>query len=424
MKKIILYFCFFILFSLGSNLYGQIKNSDIQLPELISEALKNNPDLQSANNFWHASEARIPQASALPDPVLSFSLANLPIDNFVFDQEPMTGKRFSLMQMLPFPGKLGLKEKIAGEAANVSGLRYKGLQNQLVWNVTFVYYQLFFVDRAIETSRKNGKLIEQFTRIAETRYRVGKGLQQDVLKAQVEYSKITDKLIVLRQRRETLEAKLNMLLNRDIETPVGSPVEPGIQLLDKELSELKKIVAENSPLLLSWQAKIRQNKQKVKLAKKGYYPDFSLGISYTQRDVLSSGMGGVDYLSGQISMSIPLYYYKKQKKNVQENLLNQQAVELKYQNMLKIVHKDLERTKTSLEKNKKRTELFKSVIIPQATQALNSSLSAYQVDKVEFLTLVNNQLTLFNFELEYYKALSEYQQDFAELEALLGIKLK
>ncbi len=424
MRKLILYFCFFILLSMGSNLYGQIKNSDIQLPELISEALENNPDLQSANNSWQASEARIPQASALPDPVLSFSLANLPIDNFVFDQEPMTGKRFSLMQMLPFPGKLGLKGKIAGEAANVSGLRYKGLQNQLIRNVTSVYYQLFFVDSAIETSRKNGKLIEQFTRIAEIRYRVGKGLQQDVLKAQVEYSKITDKLIVLRQRRETLEAKLNMLLNRDIETPVGNPVEPGMQLLDKELSELKKIVAENSPLLLSWQAKIRQNEQKVKLAKKGYYPDFSLGIAYTQRDVLSSGMGGVDYLSGQISMSIPLYYYKKQKKNVQENLLNQQAVEQKYQYMLKIVHKDLERTLTSMQKNKKRTELFKSVIIPQATQALNSSLSAYQVDKVEFLTLVNNQLSLFNFELEYYKALTEYQQDFAELEALLGIKLK
>ena len=421
-KKSLLILLMILLIGQGKS-KSEENDSKLILSDLIAESLENNPDLLAAYNTWQASETRIPQAGSLPDPVFSFSIANVPIDNFVFDQEPMTGKKFSLMQMFPFPGKLGLKEKIAGESSKVSQLQYEELKNQLIKEVTKVYYDIFFIDKSIETNQKNAVLIKQFTQIAETRYKVGKGLQQDVLKAHVEYSKLTDQLIILQQKREVLEAKLNMLLNREMKTQIGKPVEPTFQTENIDFIELTTLAEKNRPLLLSWQTLIGQSEQKVKLAKKGYLPDFILGLSYTQRDVLSSGLGGVDYLSGQISVSIPLYFKSKQKKNIQEEQLTRQAIEQKYKNISNLVEKEIETSLTSLQKNKKRAELFKGNIIPQASQTLNSSLSAYQVDKVEFLTLVSNQLALFNFELEYFKAVSDYQKDFAELEFLVGKKL-
>ena len=179
------------------------------LNELINEALENNTELQASYHIWQASEKGEIYAGALPDPVLGFSVMNLPTDTYTFDQEPMTGKQISLMQMIPFPGKLGLKEKIAGQESYINEMSYLETKNALIEKVKSVYYELYYIDKAILKTDKNAALMRQFTRIAETRYRVGKGLQQDVLRANVEQSKISAKLIRLKQQRRNLNTQLN-----------------------------------------------------------------------------------------------------------------------------------------------------------------------------------------------------------------------
>ena len=223
----------------------------IQLNELISEALKNNPNIQASYNAWQAANSRVPQAGSLPDPMLGFNLMNLPVNSFDFNQEPMTGKQVSLMQIFPFPGKLGLREKIADETAHISEMQHQELRNQLVRNIKLIYYDLYYNERAIEISQKNRALMNQFTQIAETRYRVGKGIQQDVLKSQVELAKIDDRIIRSTQNREKLLAHLKLLLNRKSEEPIKGNfvIEEIDRLKNFEMSNLKSLADQNRPLL-------------------------------------------------------------------------------------------------------------------------------------------------------------------------------
>ena len=168
---------------------------------------------------------------------------------------------------------------------------------------------------------------------------------------------------------------------------------------------------------------MNQSQKKVKLAKKGYLPDFSLGVAYSQRDELQTGGTGVDFISGMFSLNLPIYFWKKQKKEVEENKLNEISILFRYENVRQQIYKELDQTLSDLKKNQQRIKLYQAGIIPQGSRALQSALSAYQVDKVDFLTLVSNQMTLFNDQLEYYKALSDYHKNLALLELLIGVEL-
>jgi len=403
------------------NLFAQDK---VILDELIQEAVKNNPDLKSAQNSWQSELAKVPQAGALPDPQLSFNLMNLPVNSFDFNQEPMTGKQVALMHMFPFPGKQGLRTRVAKENAVVAEFRYQELKNQLIKNVKLTYYNLFFIDRAIDITLENTKTLEQFVKIAETKYSVGKGIQQDVLRAQVELSKMMDKLIRLEQQREELESQLNTLLNRPVENPVGGTEELEYSESSVDLNQLKESAAENRPLLKAWQEMVSQSDTKVQLAKKDYLPDFSLGVAYSQRETLKNGMGGVDFFSGMFSMNIPLYFWRKQSKKVEENQLVHLSSQEKYNDVRNQVYSELDRVLNDIEKNKRLVELFETGIIPQASQSLKSAIAGYQTDKVDFLTLLNNQINLFNFEQDYYRVLSDYYVGIAKLEAAAGAEIE
>jgi cobalt-zinc-cadmium efflux system outer membrane protein len=407
-----------LLITIGNaNLFAQEK---IILDDLIREALENNPDLKSMENSWHSDLAKVPQAGALPDPQLSLNLMNLPVNSFDFNQEPMTSKQIALMQMFPFPGKQGLRTKVAKESAMITESRYQELKNQLIKNVKTTYYSLFVVDHAIDITRKNTETLNEFVKIAETKYSVGKGIQQDVLRAQVEHSKMMDKLIRLEQQREELESQLNTLLNRPAESPVGATQELEYSQFSIDLDQLKELADENRPLLQGWLAMVRQSDRKVQLAKKDYLPDFSLGVAYSQREILQNGMGGVDFFSGMFSMNLPIYFWRKQSKKVEESRLVQASYQEKYDDTQNQVYSDLDRISTDIEKNERLVKLFQTGIIPQASQSLKSAIAGYQTDKVDFLTLLSNQINLFNFEQDYYRVLGDFYIDIAKIEATVG----
>ena len=389
----------------------------------MAEALQNNPRLQSFYLSAKADSFNVPQAGALPDPMLSLNLLNLPVNSFAFDQEPMTGKQIALKQTFPFPGKQGLKEKISGEKANLSRAGYEEFRNQLIRDVSINFYDLFYIDRAIETTQRNQDLLREFVKIAETKYAVGKGLQQDVLKAQVELSRMTEKLITLKQKRQVVQTALNTTLNRPDGSKLGQAEEIGYKKIDLNIDSLQQRASEQRPYLNGWQAMRRQSDMRVGLAKKDYWPDFSVFVAYTQREELQMGGNGVDFLSGGISFDIPLYFWQKQDNMVEESTYNKLAVEQRYMNEFNQVKQELENYYTSSIKNTQLMELYKSGIIPQASQALESAMTGYQTGKVDFLSLISSQMTLFNYQLEYYQALSDYNKDIARLEFAVGGKL-
>ena len=410
---------FFLLICVGIGVGQETKNV-LVLENLIEEGLENNPQVKAFYTKSRADEARVPQAGSLPDPMVSLNVLNLPVDNFVFDQEPMTGKQLAVKQTFPFPGKLSLKENIARKGANVSQANWEELRWQLIRNIKVTYYKLYFVDEAIRTTEKNRMLLTEFVAIAEQKYAVGRGLQQDVLKAQVELSKMEDKLIDLRQKREEVESRMNALLNRPIDQPLAKTSPLVYKPFSLNRDDLEQLILNNKPLFKAWESRIDQSREKISLAEKQYWPDFSVFAAYSQRDVLQSGMGGVDFLSAGVTLNIPLYFWRKQRKRVEETTLLKQSVEERYQNVKLQTFSALDNAISEHLKLDERVDLYESGIIPQATQALQSAMIGYQTDKVDFLTLVNNQMTLFNLELEYARILSDYNKNVAELEYLTG----
>ena len=413
----------FIIIFMPCAVFSQVKEDVLILDQLIKVALENNPQLHSFYSATLADSARISQSGALPDPVLSLNLLNIPTNSFTFDQEPMTGKQIALKQLFPFPGKLGLKEDITSEGAAISRANYQEYRNQMIKDLKIGYYDLFLVDKSIEITGKNQQLLKQFTEIAETKYKVGKGLQQDVLKAQVELSKMIDRLIQLKQKRAVKQARINTTLNQPVKSPLGTPEEPGFPTLDITLDTLQIIAKLNRPLLMGWESMKKQSSLRVDLAKKDYWPNIGIFLAYTQRDELQNGSPGHDFVSGGVSLNIPLFSGSKQSKKVEETTYSRSMIDMRYKQIFNQVYFELEKKLTSAEKNAKLVELFKTGIIPQASQSLESAMIGYQTDKVDFLTLINNQITLFNYELDYYRVLSDYNKDLAGLEYVTGIQL-
>ncbi len=395
----------------------------LTLDSLKNLVLKANPQVKAMHDAWKAAEEVVPQAGALPDPAISFNILNLPVNTFSFDQEPMTGKQIAFLQDIPFPGKLGLKEEIAREDVTVRQAYYQETVNQLLLNARQAYFQLFYLDRAIEITRQNAETLQQFIKIAETKYTVGKGLQQDVLRAQVEHSKMLDKLISLKQRRRAVQANLNALLNRPQQTPIRTPESLPLSEGNVTLDSLMALANANRPLFVVWEAEVRKQEKRYRLAKKGYLPDFRLGIAYTQRDPLRNGNPGVDFVSGLVTVKVPLYFWRKQKKEVREHQIRQSVVRSRFLDVKNQVFSQIEATHSSLEKNYRLIQLYRDGIIPQATQSLNSAIAGYQTDKVDFLTLLNNEITLFNYQMDYYRVFSDYLIDQAKLEYLTGTPL-
>ncbi|MGB6867036.1 MAG: TolC family protein [Candidatus Aminicenantaceae bacterium] len=424
MKRYISYFTMVAVFLVAFPVFSQDVEQRIEiLADLIQEAIENNPGLEAAVLRTHSAEKIISQAGALPDPQLNLGLLNLPVNSFTFDQEPMTGKLIGLMQMFPFPGKQGLAEEMAEFEATAVKYQQEEVRNQIVQMVKSAYYNLYAIDRAKETVQKNQALMEQFIRIVETKYATGTGLQQDVLRAQVEFSKLEDDLIMWQQKRRAAIARLNAILNR----PVDSYFSITARELDLPESHAfgspVETIEQQRPLLLAWKKRIQKAESSVKLARRDYWPNFAVGASYRQRDNLSNGAVMHDFFSATFSINIPLFFKRKQGAKVAEKELALSALHAQYRNVYISVLSDLESADAEMERNRKRVELYEGGILVQAQQSLESAQAGYQVGKVDFLTLISNWMMIQNYEMQYFFAMADFHKALANYELTLGGRL-
>lgn len=422
MKKCMTLFLAIIFVFGGFTFFPQteIDMTNDMLKELIKEAIENNPKLEAAVQRALAAEKIIPQAGALPDPQLTFGLSNLPVDRFSFDQDPMTGKVIGVMQMFPFPGKLSLATDIAEFEAAAVKFQQEEIRNQVIQMVKQTYFELYATDRALETTEKNKALMEQFVRVAETKYATGSGLQQDVLRAQVEISKLEDDLIMWQQKRLSVVARLNALLNRPADTFINKTL-PELEIPDGPVSIYSvEEIEQNRPLLKAWDERIQKAESAVRLAERDIWPNFTVGASYRQRNDLADGRQMTDFFSATVSLNIPLYFKRKQNAKVAEKEFGFKAVLSEYEDVKISVLSEIESILAELERNRKRVELYKGGILIQAQQSLESAQAAYRVGKVDFLTLISNWMMLQNYELQYFFALSDFYKNLANYELAVG----
>jgi outer membrane protein TolC len=417
-KAIFFFFLILMLMLIPFPSSAQSERQRLNVDRLIEEALQNNPEISAAKIKWEVFKEKIPQAYALEDPMFGFGIVNLPA-NFSFKDEDMTMKEFSISQKFPFPGKRPLMREMASKEAEAVSTEIQGKIHQIIKDVKTAYYDLSHVYRTTEVTQRNKKILEDFAKIAETRYAVGEGIQQDVFKAHVEVSKMVDDLIMLGQRKRALEAKLNALLNRSPETPMGEPEEVVFRKFPFTTEELQKMALEMNPTLKGMKKMIEAKEKAYALAKREYYPDFNFKVAYGQRDN-GLDMKRRDMLTGMVEMNIPIFYKSKQDRKVAETKAEVLATEAQYRAMKNEILFMITDMASMVQRVERQIDLYKTGIIPQASLQINSAMSAYRVNRADFMTLLDSQMTLYKYELKYHQALTEYEKNVANIGAAVG----
>ena len=394
-----------------------LTGQEITLQQLVAIALARNPGIKSAAERFQAQRARAPQARSLPDPMVSGGLMGNITPFSVQQGDPSSYRGLTVSQALPFPGKLSLRGKIADREAEAGRWEYEQTERQVVVEVKTAYYAYFYDTKAIEITQKNKDLLQKLENIAEARYRVGKGIQQDVLRAQIEVARIDQKLIVLEQEQDTSRARLNTLLYRDPESPLPSPAPVKAADFHDTLDDLYAMAHANDPGLERDKRMIESNQYAVDLAQKAYKPDFDVAYSYEQRPDLPD-MHGV-----MVGVNIPVFFHSKQREGVIEASHGLNAARRELDDRLTEVNFEIKQQYLAATAARNLMNLYSKAIVPQSSLALESSMSAYEVGKVDFLSMLENFVYVLNYEVGYYQELSDYETALAQMEPLVNTDL-
>jgi cobalt-zinc-cadmium efflux system outer membrane protein len=390
----------------------------------IALALANNPNLAQIKARYEAMKSIPSQVGTLPDPILTLGAMNFPTDSFDRSQEGMTQLQIGVSQAFPFPGKLSLKEDIAEFEAKAAYYDVAEMRLLLTKNVSNKWWQLFYLDRAIETVDKNQALLKQFIEVAKTKYTTGKGLQQDVLLSQLELSKLINHKIQIVALKATQIIQLNILMDITPRSPITLANKLSFNqphLLAEE--QLYQLAIRSRPLLQKHKQLISAANSRLDLAERDYYPDFNIGVTYGDRiGQNSQPMGGdrADLFSIKLGIKIPLFASTKQSYRVKQRISEQFKSKYAYLDESNQVKADIARYITDYRRSEQQRSLFETGILPQARQTVQSMLVGYQVSEVDFLNLVGSQVTLFNYELQFWQSVSQSNQALASIQASIG----
>jgi outer membrane protein, heavy metal efflux system len=392
------------------------------LEQLVAEALANNPEIKASEERWQMTVSRAAQAGALEDPMLMFEIQNgLIRDPVDFDRDAATSKVIGLSQMVPAYGKRALQREGALREAEADRWRVEERRIELRRMVKEAWYRISLVDRFLEILEKNITAINDLMRFSETMYGVGEGLQQDVLKAQLERSKMEEMRISLQQRRRTLAATLNTLLYRpaDAALPVIPPAE--VVPLQLEQAALEELAETHRPALKTLSAQIEKAQLNRSLAEKEFLPDYTLSFEYMQRD---SGLEseGDDMYTASVSFNLPVQRQRRHAMVAEAGAENRMLVAERevLRNQIRLAVAD---ALAALDGRGKLARLYKEGILFQAASVLEATISSYRAGKTDFMKVLDSQMALFNLEREYHEAAVEYQMQLAVLEGLVGTSL-
>lgn len=411
------------LFLIAALFAGSVAaQGDAQLVRLVAEALRDNPELQAARRALQAARSRVEPAGALDDPMLEAGVLNLPVQSRSFAAEDMTMKMIGLTQRLPYPGKRALRRAVAEAEAGVAEQNVQELANKVRRDVKTAYFEVAFVAESERLIEKNLRLMEQLSAIAESRYSVGQATQSDVLKAQTQRARMQEELIKLGRERRMAEADLNRALGRADSAALG-PGELRLHEVSLALDELRSSARANRPQLLAQQRSMDRTASMLDVARRDYYPDFDVRVSYGQRDSAADGLKREDMISFVVAINLPVWRAAKREPRVAEAQAMRDEATTMYQAKLNETDAMLRQQVAAAEQALRAARLYETALLPQARLSADAALSAYRVGRVDFMTLLDSQATVFNAELGYAAALASRAKALADVELLAGREL-
>jgi len=399
---------------------GEAENK-MPIAQAVDEALKNNPEIHVLRSKLQSARARGHQSAYLEDPELNFEAWAVPLNRPVSfrSANPLI---FGLRQKVPFFGKRELRSEMAASDVGMVEAELRAKEVELAAKVKNAYADYFMAQKNIEIAKAHLELIRQVSLTAENLYKVGKAPQQDVIKALLEQTDLLNKLNLAEREQASAQARLNTLLSRHTDAPLGSPDEPRLTALPVEFGELEKLALEQKPELRGLEQNVRKSAKAIELAQRNQkYPDFMLGLQYW----LAPDQKQKHMYNPMVSLTIPFSPWTKGKHEyeVEEALAERQAAKSQLDAMKNTALLAVREMFLRARAAEKSAAFYKDGLMPQAEQAFGAAVAAYQTGQVNFVTLLDAQRTMRDARLGYYRALVEYEQSIVEMEKAVGATL-
>jgi outer membrane protein TolC len=392
-----------------------------KLEDYLRYAALENPGLEAMFQDWKAAVERMPQVSALPDPRFTYGYYLGEVETRVGPMQHSV----ALSQTFPWFGKLQDREDAAARHANAAYERFEAARLALFLRVERAYNELFFLKRSIDITSDNIELLQQFERVARTRYRVAAAGYPDIIKIQVELGTLEDRLRQLRDLRDPYTARLNAALNRPSEAPVPWPPAVSEREVSVDDETFLAALSERNPELLALQEEIERERINAEIARKDGYPDFTVGLAYTiigERNDVSLEENGDDAVLGTLSVNIPIWR-EKYDAGVREAMARRLAAAGRRGEAANRLASELQEALFEHEDARRRIALYRDTLIPKATESLQASLSSFEQGQSDYLDLVDTQRTLLEFQLAIERSLVDRATSAARIERIVGVPL-
>ena len=398
---------------------------DPLLGEYIRTALDSNPSILTGLARYRAALQKVPQQTALPDPMVSFG-------RYLRSVETREGPQLStltLSQRFPWFGKLDLKGKIAFKRAAARYRLYRAREREVAAGVKRNFYDVAYLDRALEIVREEQSLLDHYEDLAQARYASGKGHQQEVIRIQAEISRTMSRLELLGQQRQSAAARLNSLLDQPPEKPVPRLLLPAATKVSINLDELYELGKIHRQELKGTMARIEASEQGVELAKKSFWPDFTLSAGTVNvgglppQDLLPATRhtGGKNAYNLSVGINIPLqrHKYRAEVMEAAENLIAERST---YRNLRNRIQLSIRDSAVRIQTLWRQMELFERVLVPQTREALRSAESGYRNAQLGALELLDSERSLLETRVLQARHQADYMQALAAMERAVGTR--
>ena len=401
---------------------GFSSNGDTQLNDYMRLALDRNPGLIRALAQYRSVLQRLPQVSALPDPMLAFT-------NYIRTPETRVGSQtnaITLSQQFPWFGTLGMREQVAAKEAAIYRQQYEAAKDEAVRQVKTAYYNLAFIDLAVDINDEERLLLDHYEKLAESRYQQGAGLQQAAVKLQAEITRVQSRLEELKSRRVDAEAALNTLMNRPAETPFPRIKLPPVPAVEGDYKQLYRVGRQNRPEVLASLLGIERDEKRIDLARKDYWPSFNLGASFVNvdaRQVVAGAMpidqNGKNVYSINLGINLPVHR-SKYDAEVAEATEAKLASTHGYQQTVNAVESSIREAGFHIGTLREQMTLFNTTLVPQTQQSLQSAEAAYSTGSLGVLDLLDSERVLLDVRLGLAQFITDYMKSLADMERAIG----
>jgi outer membrane protein, heavy metal efflux system len=395
--------------------------ASLHLGDLYGQVQRSNPRVAAARSLTRAAQARVPGASRPPDPNFQIGFMNYALPRLA--PMPTLGMtQLQLMQMFPLGGKLSLAGRAASAQAAATAFRAEDVSWELRNQTAMAFYDLYTTERGLDVARETLQLLQDIAATAEAMYRVGDGRQTDVLRARVEIARMAEDTLRMQAMRQSMTARLDALLDRDPSAEIGAPVLPEFPDSIPTRAWLDSVARDTRPMIRAGLDDLRAADASAQLARKEIVPDLQVGVQYAQR---GGEMGGGTERMGSLMLgaSLPIFARSRQfQMRVEADAMRQMA-QADLAAMRAETRGKIGEAYAALTRARGLAQLYRTTVLPQAEATVASALAAYRVGSVDFMTLLDDRMTVNKYRQELYALDADQGKAWAELEMLVGLAL-